>query len=126
MFFFILQRCFAKHTLEVRNEMLLTAVAKIIGYIRPIGIIIFTNEFRCREQLIPLELPLYPDPNIILEKLLEPSFAFAGPLSNFPDGLQPICLNSSNNPIYDFDVSVILRALSLQELGKGADGSIVL
>src|SRR5262249_44821442 len=69
-FFFILQRCFTQYLLKSRNEMLLAAVAKVIGNRCPIWLLALAALVGRRQELVALEQPFEPNADVVPKELL--------------------------------------------------------
>jgi hypothetical protein len=76
-FFFILQWCFPQHLLEIRDEMLLTAVSKVVGNHCPIKFIRLADLLGGRKKPMTLDQPFEPNAKVILKELLQPAFTSA-------------------------------------------------
>jgi hypothetical protein len=109
---FILQRCFAQHLLEVRDEVLLTAVTQVIGHCRPVGLVGLADQFsRCKE-LVTLQQPFEPNADIVPKELLQPAFAPTKRVSDSGHGLQVfICFDGRDDLVEMLNVRVGLRVL---------------
>ena len=69
-FFFILQRRLTQYLLKSRNEMLLAAVAKVIGNRCPIWLVALADLLGGRQKLVTLEQPFEPNADVVPEELL--------------------------------------------------------
>ena len=69
-FFFILQRCFTQYLLKSRNEMLLAAVAKVIGNRCPIWLVALADLLGRRQKLVTLKQPFEPNADVVPKELL--------------------------------------------------------
>src|SRR5262245_49336935 len=65
--FLILPRCFAQDLLKIRNEMLLAAVAKVIGNRCPIRLLGFADLLGRRQKSVSLQQPFESDANVVLK-----------------------------------------------------------
>jgi hypothetical protein len=66
----ILLRCFTHDLLKGRNEVLLAAVAKLIGNRCPIVLVALADALGRRQKPVPLEQPFEPYAEVALKELL--------------------------------------------------------
>src|SRR6185436_3648913 len=122
-FFFILQRCFTQYLLKSRNEMLLAAVAKVIGNRCPIWLVALADLFGRRQKFVTLEQPFEPNADVVPKKLLEPAFASAKRFGHGGNCLEAfIGFDGCNDLVDEFDSGIRLgmfRSNQLEELMNG-------